>query len=237
VLSPEDLRAADAARAIEARVAAWPGWARRSFVLKPRLGTSGRGRAAGRVGDPRWQRALARLAGCGGAVLEPWLERCFDASVQLFVPERGDVVELGSLRQLVTPAGVPRGHQGEIDSCGRVSSGLACDAELRAAARAVARAAQAAGYFGPCGIDAFGYRAASGAEELRPVVELNARFTLGIVALGHAQRALARLRAEGALPGRVRFELAVDGALSTDETVRRVALPAPRAALGFSRWT
>jgi uncharacterized ferritin-like protein (DUF455 family) len=208
VLEPEELRAGGAARAIEARVAEWPAWARRSFVLKPRLGTSGRGRAIGGEGrDTRWHGALARLAERGGALLEPWLARTWDASVQLYVTPDGAAEVLATLEQLVTPAGVARGHRGVIAADGTASSGLAADAALRTAALRVARAAAEAGYRGPCGVDSFGYRdPESGAECVRAVVELNARFTLGTVALGHLRRALR----DGAPPPPARFAFALD---------------------------
>ena len=236
VFEPEQLRASGAAREIEAHVAAWPAWAQRSFVLKPRFGTSGRGRAVGGAAhDARWQGALARLAERGGALLEPWLARSWDASVQLHIAAGGDVELLGSLAQVVTPAGAPRGHRGVIDARADVSSGLASDAELRAAALQIARAAANAGYRGPCGVDAFAFReASSGAEVLRSVVEFNARFTLGTVALGHAQRALAALRSRGEFTSGapVQFEFALDGEIALQgEGATRVALNAGRAAL------
>jgi uncharacterized ferritin-like protein (DUF455 family) len=206
VLEPAELRAPNAARAIEARIAAWPAWAQRSFVLKPRLGTSARGRASGRPGDTRWHGALARLAEKGGALLEPWLARAWDASAQLFVHAGGEVELLGTLAQDVTPAGAPRGHRGQIDANGRISSGLACDDALRAAALRVARAAADAGYRGPCGVDSFAFaHPETSAECLRAVVELNARFTLGLVAIGLARRAASARE----LP--VRFAFSLDG--------------------------
>ncbi len=97
----------------------------------------------------------------------------------------------------------------------------------------MALAAQRAGYVGPCGVDAFGFRGPDGEEELRPVVELNARFTLGLVTLGHAQRSFAALRADGRLAGAARFALSLDGELPESADVR-VALPAGRATLGFA---
>ncbi|HEU4431609.1 MAG TPA: DUF455 family protein, partial [Myxococcota bacterium] len=171
VLEPEELRAPGAARAIEARIARWPAWAQRSFVLKPRLGTSGRGRASGSPGDARWHGALARLAERGGALLEPWLARSWDASVQLFIARDGAIELLGSLAQRVTPAGAPRGHAGVIDAEGGIASGLPADAALRDAALRIARAASAAGFCGPCGVDSFAYRdPESGAELVRHAV-------------------------------------------------------------------
>ena len=55
----------------------------------------------------------------------------------------------------------------------------------------VAEAAAAAGYHGPCGVDAFAFRGPGGESTLRSVVELNARFTMGTVALGLLRRACA----------------------------------------------
>ncbi|MBM4382337.1 MAG: DUF455 family protein [Deltaproteobacteria bacterium] len=232
VLEPEQLSAPGAAREIEARIAAWPAWARRSFVLKPRLGTSGRGRAVGGEGrEPRWHGALARLAERGGAMLEPWLERTWDASTQLFIAPSGEVELLGTLAQIVTPAGIALGHRGVIDARGEISSGLAADAELRAAALRIAEAAARAGYRGPCGVDAFAFRDPEGGDEtLRAVVELNARFTLGTVALGHVRRAL-RDRADFARELPARFAFALDGAqLPARAGAVRISL-GPRAAL------
>ena len=48
----------------------------------------------------------------------------------------------------------------------------------------VARALQEIGYFGPLGIDAARYRTADGLERLRPIQDINARYTMGRIALG-----------------------------------------------------
>jgi uncharacterized ferritin-like protein (DUF455 family) len=237
VLEPAALSAPGAARDIEKRVDAWPAWARRSFVLKPRFGTSGRGRASGGAGrEPRWHGALGRLAERGGALLEPWLERTWDASVQLFVSECGEVQLLGSLAQIVTPAGVARGHRGVLDAEGRVSSGLPADAALRQAALRVARAAAAAGYWGPCGVDSFAFRdPESGEEIVRPVVELNARFTMGIVAIGCVQRARGRATWGGASRPSVCFAFSLDGtAAPAAASMTRVALGPGGATIAFA---
>jgi hypothetical protein len=45
-----------------------------------------------------------------------------------------------------------------------------------------------AGYHGPLGVDAFVYRDVDGALKLRPVVEVNPRFTMGRLALAIARR-------------------------------------------------
>lgn len=215
VLDPDRLADPPAARAhIESEIARWPAWTGGRFTLKPRLGGSGRGRFAGarQTLDPvALERALPRFVERGGALLEPWLDRAADLSVSLFVDEPGaadtlGVTLLGSLEQIVTPAGVPHGHIGEIDSRGRISSGHRRDEDAREAAVAIAHAARAAGYFGPCGVDSLVFRMPDEAGEIierfRPVLELNARFTLGIVTIGLLRRLLSRLRRRhGLSPG------------------------------------
>jgi hypothetical protein len=215
VLEPEDLLPeATAIQALEARLAGWPAWARRRFTLKPRLGSSGRGRVAGEDGrarTPAVRGALARLADRGGALLEPWLPRTEDLSAQLLVGADGSLRMLGTTRQLLAPSGLYRGQAGSVDTRGRIASGSAQDGALREAAVAVARAAAEQGYAGPCGLDAFSCRAPSGATVLRPVVEFNARYTLGIVAIGLLRRALpaaaARLGLQPDAPLEFRFAL------------------------------
>lgn len=202
VFEPEAL--ADPSRAIptiEAAVTAWPAWTGGRFALKPRFGSSGRGRFGGALplDEARLRGALPRLVARGGAVLEPWLDRVGDRSTTLFVPpgEAADasIVVLGSLGQWTSPGGVPRGHFGEIDSRGRVFSGDPEDESLRADAAAIAAQARALGFSGPCGVDAFRYREGDdGRERLRPVVEFNARATMGLVTLGLVRRAWPRVR-------------------------------------------
>jgi hypothetical protein len=197
VLDPEDLRDPEAAVAcVAAALATWPVELRRRFTLKPRFGSSGRGRVAGvdGVADTRDLRGAARrLAERGGALLEPWCDRIEDLSASFFVAENRDVLLLGTTRQWLTPAGVYRGQRGTIDKKGRVTSGSDRDEALREAGAAVAHAAAKAGYFGPCGLDAFSYRSADGDAVFRPVVEWNARFTMGIVAIGLLRRARTRI--------------------------------------------
>lgn len=206
--------------ALEEALAAWPDWARERFTLKPRFGSSGRGRVAGaegRIDEPQRTGALPRLAQRGGAVCEPWLERTEDLSVQLLVEPGGGIRLLGSLRLLTDDSGLYRGHAGCVDARGRVSSGSVHDEQIREAAVSVAQAAAAEGYVGPCGVDAFAFRDASGREVLRPVVEFNARFTVGTLVLAEVRRALPQLREQlGLSPGelrRFRFVLEPEGAV------------------------
>jgi hypothetical protein len=214
VLEPETLRDTDGAvAAIEARLAAWPRWTRGRFTLKPRFGTSGRGRVAGEAGRAADGReAFARLAESGGALLEPWLTRTRDLSAQLWIGPDGQIVLLGTTELLVAGSGLYRGHRGFVDSRGRVTSGSRYEEAVREAAAAVAQHAAVAGYRGPCGVDAFAFEAEPGRVELRAAVEFNARFTLGTVAIGLLRRALPGLGPERfPRPGELRaFQFQLD---------------------------
>ncbi len=207
VLESDALRDPDAAiREIEAKLAQWPDWTAGRFTLKPRFGTSGRGRVAGNAGRvAEASGGFARLAESGGAMLEPWLKRTCDLSAQLWIGSDRQIVLLGTTELLVEGSGLYRGHRGFVDSKGRVTSGNRYDEALREAAVAIAQAAAAAGYHGPCGVDAFAFELEPGRVELRPIVEFNARFTLGIIAIGLLRRALAEIRRELSLdPGGLR---------------------------------
>ncbi len=198
VFEPDALRdPGRAIREIEEKLARWPDWTAGRFTLKPRFGTSGRGRVAGSAGRvAEVGGGLARLAESGGAILEPWLKRTCDLSAQLWIGADQQIVLLGTTELLVEGSGLYRGHRGFIDSKGRVTSGSRYDEALREAAAAVAQAAAAAGYHGPCGVDAFVFEAEPGQIELRPIVEFNARFTFGTIAIGLLRRALAEIRQE-----------------------------------------
>jgi len=196
LFDPETLRRdpSGALCELETEVASWPPG---RFTLKPRLGSSGRGRVGGEVGslDRRAIRgAFERLAARGGAVLEPWVERQDDLSAQLWIDADGAVRLLGTASLLVSPAGVYRGHRGTIDNKGRITSGAAGDETLREAAALAAGAASERGYWGPCGVDAFHFTDSSGRTDFRPLVEFNARFTVGTVVLGVLRRLLPEIR-------------------------------------------
>lgn len=192
------------------------------WVIKPRHGSSGRGRIPVQGGKvPTLGGALERLRTRGGAVLEPWLQRVIDLSVQLHL---GDRVELlGSTRQLLSPSGV---YLGNLCSLGGElpRAGTRWDDELEQAALRIGEAARTAGFRGACGIDAFVYRDEAGAEVLRPVVELNARHTLGTVALG----ILRRLEQEGLVDEAGGYHFRLQG--ESLEEGRIVRLPGGAAA-------
>lgn len=206
---------------VEREIGTWPAFTGGRFCLKPRLGSSGRGRVSGQADDLDrvvLQGAARSLARRGGAILEPWLARSGDFSVQLHIGDTDPAVTvLGGLRLWVTNTGLYRGHLGEVDSRGRVFSGDPEEERARTAAAMLASEAQALGFRGPCGVDGLSFEIPGRADEeptrvIRPAVEFNARFTLGTIVIGLIRRNLKRLQTELELsPGQRRaFLFALD---------------------------
>lgn len=186
-LAPEEL---EDESAVLSAVERWPEWASRHWVLKPRFGSTGRGRVhSTELEEGNLARALPRLRRRGGAILEPWLDRVRDHSVQLIVHDDGRVESLGSLHQLVKPGGAVLGGAAELDREGRSRGAGERHEPLVEEALALGREAAARGFRGPCGVDSFAWRGPDGAVHLRRLCELNARFTTGHVAIGCALRA------------------------------------------------
>lgn len=142
------------------------------WVLKEPFGVAGQGRLLGRgrglegAAARFVERALARE---GVLVFEPWVEAPgAEWGIQLEVPREGVPRVVGVTRSLI------RGGQ---------YAGSAFGPSLTVAVRIVdlairiGRALQREGYFGPAGIDAF---------DARPLVEVNARRTMGMAALRFA---------------------------------------------------
>ena len=189
VLTADELAADDISARLWERAHGWPEWTAGTMLIKPRWGGSGRGFRSS--SSPI---RLSDMARRSGAVFEPFLHRGLDLSTQLHVGRKGDVTVLGTTRMRFGRLGGPAGNRGVIDRDSRIHAGTPYDREVAEAAVTVARAAAAEGFFGPCGVDAFTWSEQpgdDGCQHLRPVVELNARFTTGTVAVGLVERALA----------------------------------------------
>lgn len=153
----------------------------RGFTAKPRRGSSGRGRVDLR-NAAAVRGSLARLREAGGVVVEPWLQRTVDLAAAWRVDDDGRAVLLGTSRADVSGAGVWRGCDVVMDEHGVARADDALEGELVAHSRVVVEAAADRGYRGPCGVDAFGFVDVDSVVRLR-VVELNARFTGGLLAV------------------------------------------------------
>ncbi len=152
------------------------------WVLKAQWGMAARERMLGRglelsASAAGWARK--RLARDGCLVVEPWFERIAEAGLQLAIPRQGPVELIGVTPLLTDAGGQYRGSQLALPE--------SCLAQWRPAAEVALQVAgrlQAEGYFGPLGIDALIYRDADQQVRLRPLMDLNARYTMGRLSLG-----------------------------------------------------
>lgn len=161
----------------------------RQWVLKPLWGFAGGGRltGAGRSPPNDSKGRLAALLKRDGAVLfEPWVQRTGDFSTQMWVSGPGRVAPLCVTRLLTTPSGRYMG------TASTAPEDAATVHALREGASAAANWLAHAGYTGPAGVDALAFTdPVDGRSLLRPVVEINARFTLGLLASTVADMAAA----------------------------------------------
>jgi len=151
------------------------------WVIKSWFGMSGRERIMGRganLSEAQTGWLSRRLQRDGGVVFEPWVESVSEAGLQFDVPQNGTPVLVGIVPLLSTPHGGYEGSLLEPRDSLRVEWKTAVETGLQAAARI-----QALGYFGPLGIDAMFYHAGE-TIACRPLQDINARWTMGRVALG-----------------------------------------------------
>ena len=160
----------------EAWVAARPPSAR--WVIKAEFSGAARDRIIGAgqqipVAAANWLRR--RLAQGERLYGEPWVQSTSEFGVQWMIPEQGEVVLEGVTRLLT-------------DDQGRyIGSGFgdpAATSDLIGRSRRAAERLQSAGYFGPAGLDAMIYRDDNGELTMRPLQDINARSTMGRLALG-----------------------------------------------------
>lgn len=155
-----------------------------AWIIKANFGMAARERLLGRgpTLSPPQQSWLSRRFAVGEAVFfEPWLRRRAEVGVQWTILPRGQgEPRLEGLTPLLCDAqggyrgsefsldtSIPRAWQRVVEVCEQTAKRL-----------------QAIGYFGPLGIDAAIHEDMSGAEHVRPLQDINARFTMGRLALG-----------------------------------------------------
>jgi hypothetical protein len=157
-----------------------PGW-----VVKATFGMSARERILGRgatAAPQAMQWVQKQLAENEAVYFEPWVERIEEVGVQFTVPKDGEPHLEGITPLLTDHLGTYRGSRFRGTSCQ-----LARSDEFAAVLDIVTRAAQRIqqlGYFGPLGIDAMRYRTEAGDVRWRPLQDINARLTMGRLALG-----------------------------------------------------
>lgn len=155
------------------------------WVVKAEFGMSGRERILGRgsvlteaVGN--W---LARQLQSGWVlVFEPWLNAIREAGLLYEIPRESSPQFFGVAELLTDSGGTYLGSR-----FGHSSDVLGWEEAVEMGLR-VSRRLQEAGYFGPLGIDVMEYEAPCGARKIRMLQDLNARLTMGRLALAWRDR-------------------------------------------------
>ena len=154
------------------------------WVVKASFGMAARERLLGRgLTLTSTQRSWLnrRFAADGAVFFEPWLRQRAEVGIQWTVPPLGQGEPLlegltpllcdsqGGYRgsEFSLGAGIPREWQHAVGVCEQAAARL-----------------QAFGYFGPLGIDSAIYEDVAGAVLVRPLQDINARYTMGRLALG-----------------------------------------------------
>ncbi|MFT5684119.1 MAG: uncharacterized ferritin-like protein (DUF455 family) [Myxococcota bacterium] len=179
-------------------------------VIKAELGAAGRGamRVDGGLTEPQRRWLTRTLRSQGAVVVEPWLPRILDLSFHFTMTDDGARLE-GTTRFFTDSRGQYLGHwlsRITDDLPGPLVRWLHGDGKD---ARRMQRVATAVGthcatalpaYRGPLGVDALVYADGS-SYRLKPVVELNPRWSMGRVALALQGRVANRTPAVFALLG------------------------------------
>ncbi len=151
------------------------------WVLKCEFGGAGRevrfGKGLLSSQDLAW--IALRIERGLAVTVEPRLDAIDEAGIQFEIHNDGHVEFLGVTPLLTRPNGGYLGS-GFRDDPALIETWQEAIEVCSAAATRVA----ADGYFGPLGIDAMRYRDADGAIRMRPLQDLNARYTMGRLALG-----------------------------------------------------
>ena len=173
----------------------------KTVVLKSPFSTSGRGMI--RIKEPfigekdaAWINSV--LEKHDFVICEPWLDKKIDLSAHIDISPTGVVKFIGCTRFWTDTRGQYRGH-----ILGRLLDNLGSNIlqmwhapggwqdQLRETAIKVGHEAFKRGYSGPLGVDAFVYRTQDGMK-LRPLLEINPRWSMGRLALAITPRLAAK---------------------------------------------
>lgn len=155
------------------------------WVIKARFGMSARERIVGEgtsLSDAQRGWLKKRFKEQQSVIVEPWLKAISEAGLQFEIPREGAPRLLAVLPLLNSATGEYRGSRLFLTEREQPRWQPAIELGLQ-----IASSAQEHGYFGPFGIDAMLYR--DGDEvRLRPVQDINARWTMGRIAWEWGQR-------------------------------------------------
>lgn len=153
----------------------------RGWLFKANFGMSGREslRGRGTVLDAQSRNWVQKRLSGGPVVFEPIVERIAEAGIQIEIPQVGTPELIGVTPLLVDQSGTYRGSRFACSPDDIQVWQPAIETGLKTAEHL-----QRLGYFGPLGIDAMQYRDEEGHVKVRPLQDLNARWTMGRLALG-----------------------------------------------------
>lgn len=162
--------------------------AEQRWVLKSRFGMASRARVLGtgtQLDDPSAGWMWKQFAKNGHVIFEPWVECDREFSTQWLIPQGDEPISLRGWTEIQTErAGTPSSWLRNLSVPFEDSEFQSTLPVLRATVQRVADA----GYFGPVGVDSMRFRSSDSATSLRPVQDVNARYTMGRVALELADR-------------------------------------------------
>ena len=165
-------------------------------LVKAAFGQSGRNQlrlSAGQLDEQQtaWLRRILSAQGC--VVVEPRLDKCVDLSLHLDITAPGRAHAIGYTRFSTDDRGQYRGTfvRGGLEALEREFRKFLHDTRLQKLSEFltdhIAHSMADTGYTGPVGVDMLVYRDAD-TLRLKPIVEINPRFTMGRVALHLANR-------------------------------------------------
>lgn len=152
------------------------------WVLKADFGMSGRERLLGsgaRLPDRGEEWVRRRIERDGLVFFEPWLDRIDEAGIQIDVPQHEEPRLIGIAPLSTDTHGSWDGSVFHEDATFAANYAQAVEVAMRAAEHL-----RRFGYFGPLGIDAMRYRQPDGTIGVRPLQDVNARWTMGRLSLG-----------------------------------------------------
>jgi hypothetical protein len=156
------------------------------WLIKANWGQAGRERLVGRGSqladrDIRW--IQTRLNSAGAVFLEPFVESVAEAGIQWTIPRQGTPRLDAVIPLMSTPQGGYWGSEVMAPEESLADWDQAIEVQCR-----VVEEIQRLGYWGPVGIDAMWYRFGEGEVRLRPIQDINARWTMGRIAHAWGQR-------------------------------------------------
>lgn len=174
-----------------------------NVVIKAILGSSGQNqiqlKGDGQLDDHQksWLRRLLKEQ--GQVIVEPWLDRVFDFSVQMRVNPDGTSKLLGHARFICDDTGKYRGawlggfetHLKKEEVIFVRKNNLLNEITQRIR-QTVASALHKKGYSGTAGVDCFVYRDQNGQLKIKPIVEVNVRNNMGEITVNFSKHMVSR---------------------------------------------